>query len=70
MSDWRKFDGEKSGRNNDDVGPELFEAAAAAAAEKYADRSNDGRNCWENAWRRKSASNADNVAADGVVRSD
>ena len=43
---WRKFDGEKFGRNNGDVAPVPFEAAAAAAAaEKYEDRSSEGRNC-------------------------
>lgn len=65
VNDWRKFDGEKSGRNSDDAVALLFEAAAAA--EKYAARSNEGRNCWEKAWRRKSASSGDKVE---VVRSD
>lgn len=50
VSVWRKFDGEKFGRNNGDVAPVPFEAAAAtAAAEKYEDRSSEGRNCCENA---------------------
>ena len=67
VKDCKKFDGEKFGRNNDDAGFELLEAAAA---EKYADRSSDGRNCCEKACRRKSASNADNVDIADVTNSD
>lgn len=64
VSVWRKFDGEKFGRNRGDGEEVPFEAAA----EKYADKSNDGRNCWEKAWRRKSESSAGN--ADDEVKSD
>lgn len=37
--------------------------------EKYAERSNDGRNCCEKAWRRNSASNADSVAVGDGTKS-
>ena len=70
VSDWRKFDGEKFGRKRDDGELVPFEFGVDAAAEKYADKSIDGQNCEENAWRRKSASNADNADAEGVTRSD
>jgi hypothetical protein len=71
VSVWRNVDGEKLVRNKDDVAPAPFDAAvAAAAAEKYDERSRGGRNCWEKAWRRKSASNGDMLDVDGGMRSD
>ena len=47
VNDCKKLDEEKFGRNKDDV--ELVPLEGTAAAEKYADKSNDGRNCCENA---------------------
>ena len=62
---WRKFDDVKFGRKREER-----ELLPLDGVEKYVERSNDGRNCWVNAWRRKSASNAVNVDVGDGTKSD